>query len=100
MKLGLLTGVIGDHGRGEAFDIAQRLGLDAVELGTGEFASDWHVGLDEVVSSQDATAALKEDLSAHGLELSALSCHSNPLHPNPAYAARAQEVFRKTVLAA
>jgi sugar phosphate isomerase/epimerase len=100
MKLGLLTGVIGNHSRGEAFDIAQQLGLDAVELGTGEFASDWHVGLDDLLSTPSAVEALKHDLSSRGLELSALSCHSNPLHPNPAYAQRAQDVVRKTVLAA
>ena len=100
MRLGLLTGVIGNHDRKEAFDIAQRLGLDAVELGTGEFSSDWHVGLDQLVSDAGAVETMKEDLAARGLEVSALSCHSNPLHPNPAYAERAQEVVRKTVLAA
>ncbi len=100
MKLGLLTGVLGNHERAEAFAIAQRIGLDAVELGTGEFSSDWHVGLDEIVSDPAAVARLQDDLSTHGLELSALSCHCNALHPNAAYAERAQEVYRKTVLAA
>ena len=35
MKLGLLTGVLGDNDRAKAFDICAELGLDAVELGTG-----------------------------------------------------------------
>jgi sugar phosphate isomerase/epimerase len=100
MKIGLLTGVIGNHERAEAFQLARELGLDAVELGTGEFASDWHVGLDRIVAEQAAVDELRRDLEANGLEISALSCHANPLHPNPAYAARAQEVFRKTVIAA
>lgn len=100
MKLGLLTGVIGNYGRAEAFGIARELGVDAVELGTGEFASDWHVGLDEIVSSSSAVEALQQDLSSHELEISALSCHCNALHPNPVYAERALEVYRKTVVAA
>lgn len=100
MKLGLLTGVIGNHDRAEAFAMAKELGLDAVELGTGEFASDWHVGLDEIVSNDGAATILKDDVASHGLEISALSCHSNPLHPNPAYAERALQIYRKTVLAA
>ena len=100
MKLGLLTGVLGDHDRQEAFDIAGELGLDAVELGTGEFSSDWHLGLDAIVEDPKAVEAMRDDLDRRALEISALSCHSNPLHPNPAYAERAGEVFRKTVLAA
>ena len=43
---------------------------------------------------------MQRDLDARNLEISALSCHGNPLHPNPAYADRAGTVFRKTVLAA
>jgi sugar phosphate isomerase/epimerase len=100
MKLGLLTGVLGNHDRAGAFDIAADLGLDAVELGTGEFTSDWHVGLDSIVDDPKAVEAMRNDLQSRGLEISALSCHSNPLHPNPAYAERAGAVFRKTVLAA
>jgi sugar phosphate isomerase/epimerase len=100
MKLGLLTGVLGDHDRQEAFDIAGELGLDAVELGTGEFSSDWHLGLDAIVEDPKAVEAMRDDLDRRALEISALSCHSNPLHPNPAYAERAGEIFRKTVLAA
>ncbi len=100
MKLGLLTGVLGDQPRERAFEIASELGLDAVELGTGEFSSDWHVGLDSVVEDQKAVDELQRELDKNSLEISALSCHSNPLHPNPAYADRAGAVFRKTVLAA
>jgi sugar phosphate isomerase/epimerase len=100
MKLGILTGVLGDHPRERAFAIASELGLDAVELGTGEFSSDWHLGLDGVVDDQKAVEELQRELDKNDLEISALACHGNPLHPNPAYADRAGAVFRKTVLAA
>jgi len=80
MKLGLLTGVLGDHDRAGAFDICAELGLDAVELGTGEFSSDWHVGLDAIVDDPKAVETLQRDLDSRGLEISALSCHGNPLH--------------------
>lgn len=100
MKLGLLTGVLGDMDREQAFRTCGELGLDAVELGTGEFSSDWHVGLDAMVDDPKAVETLRGDLTKHDLEISALSCHGNPLHPNPTYADRAGGVFRKTVLAA
>ena len=32
-----------------------------------------------------------------GLTISALSCHGNPLHPNPAKSKADDELFRKTV---
>ena len=100
MKLGLLTGVLGDLERAAAFDTCAELGLDAVELGTGEFSSDWHVGLDAVAEGGAAADELKADVSSRNLEISALSCHGNPLHPNPGYAERAGGVFEKTVRAA
>jgi len=100
VKLGLLTGVLGNKTRSEAFAVAQRLGLDCVELGSGEFSSDWHLGLDDIVNDPAAAGRLGAELSSHGLEISALSCHGNPLHPNPAYSERAVAVYRKTVLAA
>jgi sugar phosphate isomerase/epimerase len=51
----------------------------------------------------DDVSALKEfrqKLDDHGMSISALSCHGNPLHPDPAQAEKAQEVNRKTILLA
>ena len=70
-----LTGVIGNHERAEAFDICQKLGLDCVELGTGEFSSDWHVGLDEIVSDDSAVERLNSELAEHGLEYFIADAH-------------------------
>jgi sugar phosphate isomerase/epimerase len=97
MKLGLLTAPLGDRDRAAALRTARELGFDAVELGTGEFTADHHVGLEQLSRDPAAVAQLQTDLDAAGLELSALSCHGNLLHPNAAYAARADAVFRKTV---
>jgi sugar phosphate isomerase/epimerase len=100
MKIGLLTGVLGDRDRRSAFAHIKALGFDAVELGTGEFTTDVHAGLEALSSDEGAIAELQRDLQAEGLELSALSCHNNALHPQPEYAGRADGIFRKTVQAA
>ncbi len=100
MKLGLLTGVLGDRDRKSAFAYIKQLGFDAVELGTGEFTTDVHAGLERLVDGGPGIAELRDDLATAGLEISALSCHGNPVHPNAAYAARADDVYRKTVAAA
>jgi sugar phosphate isomerase/epimerase len=100
VKLGLLTGVLGDRDRKSAFAYIKELGFDAVELGTGEFTTDVHAGLERLVDGGNGIEELRDDLERAGLEISALSCHGNPLHPNAAYAARADDVYRKTISAA
>jgi sugar phosphate isomerase/epimerase len=99
VKIGVLTAVLGDRDRQSAFAHVKALGFDAVELGTGEFTTDVHAGLDQLTDPA-AVSALQRDLSVEGLELSALSCHNNALHPQTEYAARADLVFRRTVEAA
>jgi sugar phosphate isomerase/epimerase len=97
MKIGLLTGPLGDLDRSAAFVAAAALGFDAVELGTGEFTTDFHADRPTLATDAAARDALQRDLDASGLTLAALSCHGNPLHPNADYAARADLVFRQTV---
>jgi sugar phosphate isomerase/epimerase len=96
MKIGLLTAPLGDRDRKAAFQAARGFGYEAVELGTGEFTADRHVSLARM-HEDAAVDELRRDLDDAGLELSALSCHGNPLHPNAAYAARADDVLRRTV---
>jgi sugar phosphate isomerase/epimerase len=97
LKIGVLTAPLGDRDRKAAFATVRELGYEAVELGTGEFTTDHHVGLERVVGDEAATEQLRADLAAAGLELAALSCHGNPLHPNPTYAERADRVTRDTI---
>ena len=100
MKLGILTGVLGAFERKAAFARAKELGFDAVELGTGEFTTDVHAGLERLGQDSAAVAELQTDLADAGLELSALSCHGNPLHPQEPYATRADDILRRTIAAA
>ena len=100
MKLGILTGVLGALERKAAFARAKRLGFDAVELGTGEFTTDVHAGLERLGQDSAAVAELQTDLADAGLELSALSCHGNTLHPQKPYATRADDILRRTIAAA
>jgi sugar phosphate isomerase/epimerase len=100
MKLGVLTGVLGSLERKVAFARAKELGFDAVELGTGEFTTDVHADLERLSSDPSAVDELRSDLEGAGLELSALSCHGNPLHPQAEYATRADHVLRRTIAVA
>ena len=86
MKLGVFTVVFGDLPLTAALDRVVALGLEAVEIGTGNYPGDAH-----------NVAELKREVEARGLEISALSCHGNPLHPDAELAKRSHETFRRTL---
>jgi sugar phosphate isomerase/epimerase len=86
VKLGVFTVVFGELPLGEALDRVVALGLDAVEVGTGNYPGDTHNVPD-----------LKREVDARGLEISALSCHGNPLHPDEDFARASHETFRRTL---
>ena len=48
MKLGLYMDILNDMSFTEALDYAAGLGLDAVEIGTGNFSAAPHCQLDEL----------------------------------------------------
>ena len=84
MKLGLFTPVFGNLSTGEMLAKVKRLeGIQALELGTGGWPGCNH---EDYKLVSDA-----------GFTISALSCHSNPLHPDPKTAKEADVVFRKSV---
>jgi sugar phosphate isomerase/epimerase len=86
VKLGVFTVVFGRLPLEEALDTAVELGLDAVEIGTGNYPGDAH-----------CVAGLGDEVRSRGLEISALSCHGNPLHPDEDFARRSHETWRRTV---
>jgi sugar phosphate isomerase/epimerase len=100
MKLGVFLAAFGDQKFDKALDYAAASGLDAVEVGTGGYPGDPHCPVDKLLKSKKALNKWHDKVKSRGLEISALSCHGNPLHPNKAFAKKEQETHRKTVLLA
>lgn len=100
MKLGVLTVLYQNLPLEAALDKIKRLGVEAVELGTGNFPGNAHCNPDELLADDRKVAALQKAVADRGLVISALSCHGNPLHPNRVIAAAHHEVWRKTALLA
>jgi len=75
------------------------LGIGTVELGTGNYPGDPHCKL-SMLEDKAALKAFKQLLDDNGVTISALSCHGNPLHPNPVVAKQNQEVSKRTILLA
>jgi len=97
MKLGVFMAVFGGQTFDEALDYVQESGLDAVEIGTGNYPGDPHCPLDKLLKSKSARDKWVDKVKSRGLEISALSCHGNSLHPNKAFAKKNHDVRRKTV---
>lgn len=98
MKLGVFLVLFGDRPLEAALDEAASRGLDAVEIGAGDNSP--HCRPDELLADEGKRRAFLHAVESRGLSISALSCHSNPLHPRAAVAGPAHETFRKVVLLA
>ncbi|MDD4889311.1 MAG: sugar phosphate isomerase/epimerase [Phycisphaerae bacterium] len=97
MKLGVFTPLFNDKPFAAALDYIASLGLDSVEVGTGNYPGGNHCPLDELVASKGKAAEWKKQITSRGLTLEALSCHGNALHPDKKFAKANHAVHRKTI---
>ncbi|WP_102335413.1 sugar phosphate isomerase/epimerase family protein [Salimicrobium jeotgali] len=97
MKLGVFAVLFSDLSFEEMLDKAKDSGLKAVEIGTGGYPGDAHCNVDELLGSEEKRRAYLEEVNKRGLEISAFSCHGNPISPDEAFASRSHESFVKTV---
>lgn len=71
--------------------------ITALEVGTGGWPGANHLDLDHLLAHKQSGRDLLARLKDANLTISALSCHSNPVHPDPAIAQAADLLFRRTV---
>lgn len=100
MKLGVFTVLFGQKSLEEALDYITKSGLEAVELGTGNYPGNAHCNPEELLKDEGKIKKLRETVERRGLEISALSCHGNPLHPQKKIADAHRKVQRDTILLA
>jgi len=100
MKLGVFTVLYQNLPFEEMLDKLVEMGVEAVEIGTGNFPGNSHCNPAELLGSPEKLKAFQRAIESRGLMISALSCHGNPLHPNAQIAQEAHEVWKKTVLLA
>jgi len=97
MRVGVLTVPLGDQSLGEAIDYLDNIGADAIELACGGFIGDEHLSPAEYLDDEDAQARLRDQVTEHEMEVSALATHNNPLHPNPERAETADTELREAI---
>ena len=99
MRVGVFTPLLSQLSLDDVLKKLSSHQVQTVELGTGNYPGDAHCKL-SMLENRPALAEFRKKLSDHGFTISALSCHSNPLHPNQDRAKKEREISRKTILLA
>ena len=97
MKLGVFTVLFQDRPLDAALDQLVKMGVQAVEIGTGAYPGNAHCNPTELLKNSSAIQKFRKNITDRGLMISALSCHGNPLAPDKAFAAESDRVYRETV---
>ena len=100
MKLGVFTTLLSNLSLEESLKYFTSLGIEMVEIGCGGYPGNAHANPEVLLNDPQALADFKALIAKYGVGISALSCHSNPVHPNKAEAAAADKTIRDTILLA
>lgn len=100
MKLGVFQVLFRHRSFPEMLDYVAQHGLQAIEFGVGGYVGKPHCDAARLLTDENLLQDFKAQVEARGIEISALSCHGNALHPNQEAAAQFHEDFRNAVLLA
>lgn len=81
----------------EALDYFASKGVQAVEIGVGGYVGNAHCRPAELLPDKGKVEAFRRSVESRGLEISALSCHGNPLYPDAAQRAQFRTDFENAV---
>ena len=96
MRVGLFTALLAQDSLAQVIEKVQALGLQTVELGTGNYPGDPHCKL-EMLQNAGRLKEFQARLNDAGIGISALSCHGNPLHPDAGIRRGFIETSRRTI---
>ena len=97
MDIGVHTPPLYDRSLADAVEYLAGIGVDAIEPGVGGHPGDTHLSRADHLGDEDAQAALQELLDGHGVYVSSLATHNNPLHPDDERAETADRELREAV---
>ncbi len=100
MKLGVMNPIISDLSFEDALKYLSSLGVDTIEIGAGGYPGNAHLKPEELIGKPDKIEEYKALLKKYNIEISAISCHGNPLHPQKEIAESFDRQFRNAIIVA
>jgi sugar phosphate isomerase/epimerase len=97
MRLGVFTVLFGQKPLDDMLDQFCQMGIEAIELGVGNYPGSAHVPVGELLTSVRERSEFLAKIKGRGLEISALSVHGNPLHPDRKIATEHHEAWRNAL---
>lgn len=82
MKIGIMTNCFRDTTWEDTCKIIRELGIKVIEVGCGGFNGKEHCNPSVLLKDKEALDSFLKTIKKNGLEISSLSCHGNPLHPD------------------
>ena len=96
MKIGMVSDSLHHLSFNELLPLAAEIGVETLEIGTGNWAGGGHIDLDGLLESKSLRKEYAAKVKDHGLEISGLNCNGNPLAPGEPGKAH-DAVLRKTI---
>jgi len=100
MKLSVFSPVFNGTSLEEALKLLHEKGVQAIELGAGGFPGTDHLDPNKLIDNETEIKKIKDLLKKYEIEICALSCHGNAVHPNKEIAAAFHNDFEKTCILA
>ena len=97
MKIGVLAVLFSDMPFEKMLDHVAEAGCEAVEIGVGGYPGDAHCNAAALLKDEAAQRRFLRAVEKRGLMISGLSCHGNPLHPQPSVARKFHNAWRRAV---
>lgn len=82
MKLAITTDSLSTLNFDEMLAYCEELGIEGLEIGTGNWSPAPHLDLDKLLQSELERSEFIKKIEKHNLEIVALNCSGNPLNPN------------------
>jgi sugar phosphate isomerase/epimerase len=89
--------MFGDRSLADTLALLSKKGIKAVELGSGGVVGTAHCNPDALLSEAKKLQEFKDTFKPYDIEISALSCHENMVHPNKDLANEFYRHFKQSV---
>lgn len=100
MKLGVMTVILGQYSLKESLAYLKSLGVQQVEIGCGGYPGTAHADARKFLQDESLIEEFQKTVKESGIEVAALSCHGNPVHPDKKIAQDYREQFDAAILLA